>query len=291
MRWPQVCTSLCAAAALAATAHSALAIGKAECIAANDQGNNLRQGGKLMASKAEYLKCADAACPAAIREECAQRVSAVEASLPTIVVAILDAQGKDVTDATVWVDDAKVADTVDGRAQPVDPGAHRLRIETSDGKSKELAFVARQGEKNRTLAVKLEAEAGTPPEAAPLTKPKPAETEADSGQSSAGPLPWVFAGFGVVALGSFTYFALSGKSDQNDLESRCAPNCKQSEADSLNQKYLIADISLGVAVLSLGAATYFFLSSGSTEPAKGGDIGFGMQPTRGGVALGARGSF
>jgi hypothetical protein len=54
----------------------------------------------------------------------------------------------------------------------------------------------------------------------------------------------------------------------------------------------IADISLGVSLLSLDAATYFFVSGSKSErPPSSAKLGVGMGPTRNGFALGARGSF
>jgi len=273
-------------------AGTARADAKAECIAANDQANTLRQQGKLREAKAKYLVCADSNCPKVVRDECVERVGAMDASIPTVVIAVVDANGNDVTRGKVSIDGEKVSDSVDGRAEPVDPGEHRLLFEGDDGQRAELAFVARQGEKNRTLKITLEApaEAATAPTSKPPTKPS-IERPAQSADSS-NTLGWVFGGIGVVALGSFSYFALAGKSEENDLESRCAPRCKQSEADSLHQKYLIADISLGVSLLSLGAATYFFLSGGKSERSpEATQLGVSVGPTRDGFALGARGRF
>jgi hypothetical protein len=265
---------------------------KAACIAANDSANTLRQQGKLREAKKQYLSCAEAKCPKVVRDECLDRVSSVEASIPTIVVAVVDAKGIDVTRGKVLLDGEQVSEVVDGRAEAVDPGEHRVRFEAEDGTSAELSFVARQGEKNRTVKlslepVKVDAPAATSrPEVAP-----PPAIPADEHKGSSGTLGWVFGGVGVVALGSFSYFALTGKSEENDLESRCAPRCKQSEADSLHQKYLFADISLGVALLSMGAATYFFLSDTSPEKPPSAAWSLRAGPTRGGFALGASGRF
>lgn len=265
---------------------------KAECIAANDRANTLRQQAKLRAAKAEYLTCADSKCPKVVRTECLERVGNIDAGIPTVVIAVVDAGGHDVVKGRIILDGEKIADAVDGRAEPVDPGEHRLRFEGEDGQSSELSFVARQGEKNRTIKLTLEAPkpAAEEPVAAPVNAEPVAPKPVEKGSSKT--LGWVFGGLGVVALGSFSYFALKGKSQENDLESRCAPRCAQSEADSLHQKYLIADISLGVSLLSLGAATYFFVSSGKSErPPSSAEVQLSAGPTRAGFALGACGRF
>jgi hypothetical protein len=75
----------------------------------------------------------------------------------------------------------------------------------------------------------------------------------------------VSAGGARAALGSFTYFALSGRSVQNDLE-LCKPNCEnRADIDRMRSRYLIADISLGVALVSLGVGAYAWTQR-SSEP-------------------------
>ena len=81
-------------------------------------------------------------------------------------------------------------------------------------------------------------------------------------------ISYALAGVGAVALGSFAFFAVTGKSDENDLRDRCSPNCPESDVDSVRTKYLVADISLGVGIASLGAATFLFVTSNDSRKAK-----------------------
>src|SRR6185295_14465035 len=102
-----------------------------------------------------------------------------------------------------------------------------------------------QGEKNRRVLVRLEGRA---------TAPK--ETES----SGRGPLPWVLGGVAVVALGSFAFFGTRALSKKDDIESTCASahSCSQSQKDGLFTSALVADISLGVALIAGGLATWLF---------------------------------
>jgi hypothetical protein len=75
----------------------------------------------------------------------------------------------------------------------------------------------------------------------------------------------VLGGVAVVSLGAFGYFALTGRQKQSDLEEQCAPRCATSEYDDMKQKYLFADIALGLAVVSGGLATWLFLDTGKSE--------------------------
>ena len=77
---------------------------------------------------------------------------------------------------------------------------------------------------------------------------------------------WVLSGVAVVGLGSFTYFGLSGKHQENDLKSHCAPGCQDSDVDAMYRSYLIADVSLGVSLAAASVAGYLLLSPSKTSP-------------------------
>jgi hypothetical protein len=72
---------------------------------------------------------------------------------------------------------------------------------------------------------------------------------------------YALAGLGVAALGSFTYFGLSGKGDYRSLRDSCSPACTDGQIGKVHDELLAADVSLGVAVVSLGVAAYLFLAT------------------------------
>jgi hypothetical protein len=96
-----------------------------------------------------------------------------------------------------------------------------------------------------------------------------ATNEVTAGQHRLPPGFWVASGVGAAALLSFGAFALAGHGKQTALDD-CSPNCslnRQSDYDAMRRDYLIADISLGVAVASAGVATWiFFTSKPSSAP-------------------------
>ncbi|HEY0465838.1 MAG TPA: hypothetical protein VGC79_16610, partial [Polyangiaceae bacterium] len=71
------------------------------------------------------------------------------------------------------------------------------------------------------------------------------------------PMAYVFGGLGAAALGAWGFYALDGRNKQNELE-RCAPHCQPSDVDAMRKSYLIADVLLGVSLVSFGTGTYFF---------------------------------
>jgi hypothetical protein len=87
---------------------------------------------------------------------------------------------------------------------------------------------------------------------------------------------YVLGGVGVVALGSFAAFALSGKSAESAMDG-CKPACTQAQADKMRLRYLLADVSLGVGVAALGVGGYLYFSA-AREPNgtawRGGSVGW-----------------
>jgi hypothetical protein len=276
--------SACALTALSAAllhAPRANAGDAASCIAANNRGNDLALEGKLLAARAELARCAAASCPKIIADECAALVARVGSNIPTVVVAATDPSGRDVSPIHVYLD-GRLEQSESGRAIALDPGQHDLRVVAADGRSASAKLVALEGQKNRLVRIDLPATAGVEP-AREETTAAPAERA-----SGAPAAAWVLGGVGIVALGSFGYFALRGNAKENDLEEKCAPRCTDSQADELYRNYLIADVSLGVGVVALGAATYLFVTAAKS---KAESVAIRVAPARGGAQLGMRLNF
>jgi hypothetical protein len=259
--------SLPAAALVALAASPATAIDKAECANAYERAQEERGAGKLRQARESLVVCAQAACPDFIQRDCTKWMSDVETALPTIVVTAKDAVGNDLTNVRVLMDGDVIAEELTGRAIAVNPGKHELRFEVEGLAPVTRQLLVNEGQKNRMVQVSFEA--------ASVVDEAPAGEGGEpdlAGSTSTGgisnqTLGTIFGGVGVLGLAGFTIFALSGNSEKSDLEAPvsaggCAPNCTSEQVDSVRQKYLLADISLGVGLVSLGLATYFFLTAG-----------------------------
>lgn len=248
---------------------------KKACVVASEKAQALRSEGKMISARELLLVCARDVCPTVVRKDCSRWVAEVDEALPSIVVAAKDESGHDVTDAKVYVDDQLFSETLDGKSQPIDPGAHVVRLERQ-GKQITEKVLIREGEKNRIVLIHLGPqpnEGGGPPPPPP-SKPIPSET-------------WILGGVGVVGLVGFIGFGLSARSQASDLRSSCAPACAQSDVDSVKKKALFADVSLGIGLVALGAATYFYLTTSNEKDAT--KVGFA--PLNGGGALSVAGHF
>ena len=95
----------------------------------------------------------------------------------------------------------------------------------------------------------------------------------------------MLGGVAVAGLGSFGYFSLTGKSKQSDLEDSCAPRCSDEDYDNMQRNFVIADVSLGVALIAGGVATWLVLD-GSKEEKR-----VGIVPLRSGAAASFQGRF
>ena len=152
-----------------------------QCIAENELATKQRAEGKLAEAKQHYLVCAAAECPAVVRDECQSLLQKMESSLPTVVFVLVDEKGNDVTGARAFVDDAKTAEALDGHALVLNPGNHKVVVETPTGASVEQTVVAREGEKNRRVRIQLPAKRPGP-EVDPVVTVAP--------KATASPPPW-----------------------------------------------------------------------------------------------------
>jgi hypothetical protein len=233
--------------------------GVAECVAAHSHGQSERNAGRLQSAKADFVACSKPACPAAIQTECVALLAELEAYIATVVFAAVDEDGNDVTDVKVKVDDQPMLDKLSGLSTALDPGSHTVTYIWPDGFEQTQTVVVAQGEKNRRVELRREKKVAAPP-----PPPPPPPQNVETGGKSTPVAAYVLGGVGVLALGSFATFAVLGKSAQSDMDG-CKPYCKQEQADKMRLHYLVADISLGVSLVALGASGYLFVS-GSREP-------------------------
>jgi hypothetical protein len=244
---------------------------KAACIAASDEGQQLKIDGKLTLARKRLLACARAECPAIVRQDCAQWMAEVDAALPTVVLGARDAEGGDLIAVRVFEDGTLVADHLDGRALPLDPGPHLFRFETAGAPAVEVQVLARAGERNRPITasfVSTPRGAATPP--SEITAPAPPTNLASGERPAPSPVTWVFAGVAVAALATALYFEVAQVNDYNHLSATCAGHCPADQVDHVGTERWVAGISAGIGVVSLGVAAYLVLArpAGTRSPTK-----------------------
>ncbi len=211
------------------------------CVAAFEQGQRLRKEDKLVRARAEFQRCGMASCPALVSKRCIEWMDQVSSALPSILIVVRDAQGRDLPEASIYVDGSHIT-RPRGKPLPVDPGEHLVRTVVGD-QSVEQRVVVVQGERERAVTLVL-------PEVPRPPTPPPARTR----------LPvYLLGGVAALSLGSFAYFGLTGRNDADHLQSTCAPTCSDGQVSAVRRKLIAADVSLGIAAASLAVGTYLLL--------------------------------
>jgi hypothetical protein len=221
---------------------------KRACVEAHIEGQRLRDTGKLKAARQQFLACAVESCPAPLRKDCLQWLDETAAAMPTLLIRA-QSDGRDTADVSVLVDGEPAADRLTGMPVPVDPGEHVLRFVARDGRTKEERVVLNAGEKSRRVTVDFSASASRPAEAPPQRPPPTTRTPV-----------YVLGAVGIAAIGSFAFFGVKALTQGNDLKASCAPTCSDQDSSAVHRNALIADVSLGVGILALGAATWILLT-------------------------------
>lgn len=235
------------AVALLAAAGSARADEPDRCATEAEEGQAARVAGKLRAARVHVIACSRDSCPRVIRSDCVRWLGEIDAELPSVVIRARDATGADVSDVTVFVDQEKVADRVDGRPIAVDAGERVVRIARRDGATVSQRLIVRSGERARIVTMQIEG------------------SEAPRERSTVGPLVLGGVGLGLLAGGAILWTI--GRGDHADLKATCAPtgSCATSDVDAARTKLIVGDVAAAVGILAVAGAVYWYLTSTSSR--------------------------
>jgi len=237
-----------------------------------EQTEAMRAEGRYRESRVRLLECVNAQCGGDVRRRCAATLQKLDANTPSIVVRAEDAQGNDVLDVSVSLGEEPLVSSLDGMAIAIDPGEHHF-VFTRPGYAPVLEVIKiSEGQKFRAIDVVIGSE--------PALASKPAEAEpvaSDAGATERAIASATLIGVGAVGVASYAWLGLSARSGEDEL-GECAPNCSRGKVDSVETRYLLANVSIGVGVLALGAATWLLLSGPSGDE---------VAEPNGGLAIGA----
>ena len=225
------------------------------CSAAYEHAQELRADKDLLGAREQLLACSNPTCAEFIRKDCGQWLGEVEVSLPSVAIQAHDEHARPLTAVQTSVDGTVAAAALDGHALGLNPGKHHFEFQAAGFLPVERDLLLVEGQKNQLIEVAFQAlpAAPLPAPVAPPSEPGPRVS----------PAAYALGALGVVGLASFAGFGLSGLGQEHTLrDSPCAGTrtCSDDQLSPIRHKYLIADISLGVGVVSLAAATYLFLS-------------------------------
>jgi hypothetical protein len=267
---------LCASFASTATAADRTSLA---CIQSAEAGETARSNGDLLQARELFSRCSAQDCPTVLRHDCTTWLDETARQTPSIVIGARDAQGHDVLDARATLDGTRTLDSLSGSAIDLNPGPHVVRVERSGSPPVEIQVVLRAGEKNRAILATF----APPPNTAPPPPPPPPPIAPESRGIPVG--VFFFGGVGVAALGVFSYFAVRGNHDADNLHSTCAPGCTDSQVSSVRLELREADIALGVGVLAVAAATWIGVRAATRPQSSAWQLV--VTPTVGGARAGA----
>jgi len=210
------------------------------CTKAAQQGQQLRDQGKLRAARASFGACVQPQCPGPVRKDCSEWFAEVDRRVPTVILRAVRADGSDAAPTSALLDGEPVS--LDGRRVPVDPGRHVFEVEIPGGK-RTTSFQAVESEQSRFVTLAVD------------------DLEPSRGRSRAR-VAYGLYGLSGVALITAGVTGYIGMRDWVDLQSECRPRCAAADINAAKTKFLVADVALGVSLLSAAAATVLLL----TEP-------------------------
>jgi hypothetical protein len=227
------------------------------CSAAYERTQTEKLAGHYVAASASALECSQLQCNAAIVQECVRFYGALEAETPTLVFSARKAEGGELTDVRVEMDGKLVSQQITGRPLATDPGPHNFVFIHAKRGLLRVSETARVGDKARVIEV-------TFPD--PAAKSKVNEPPAPAARGGVPAMTYVLGGLGVVALGSFVYFRVTGVNDYNALNESCSPGCDPADVDPIRSKFTYSYVSLGVGIASVAGAAAFYFAGRSGGP-------------------------
>jgi hypothetical protein len=203
---------------------------KAQCIKANEDGQTLRQAGKIADARVQLRLCGDPTCPAIVRSDCTKRLDELEAIQPTIIFEAKDGAGHDLGAVTVTMDGRPFADKLDGTALDVEPGQHEFTFTVPNQAPVVEKLIIKEADKARHERVVI----GAPPPAvvsstsppllaSPATPPMPVEP-ASSGMATRKIAGLIVGGVGVAGFAVGSVFAVLTSSAISAQKTDCPGN-------------------------------------------------------------------
>jgi hypothetical protein len=279
-----------------------------ECVVASDQGQQLRDDGKLAAARERFVVCARDACPALVRTACQKWLSQVTAEQPTVIIGLRDAAGHDIIDSRVFIDGVLALSKLDGSPLRLDPGPHVFRFEATGFLPVEQSILARQAETNRVITAILNpVPDGSGPAIVPLVGPGPsyppggAESERPASVRAVSLPPstrkwntlgWALGGAGLVGLSLGIGFGVAAITFDGDAHCNPSMQCLRGPLDSARTAATGSSVGfIAGGVLLAGGVTLVLVMPRRMRPSDSTRVGIDVGPLVGrqcaGLTLGA----
>jgi hypothetical protein len=184
----------------------------------------------------------------------------------TVSFAVRTEGGDDIRQARVLMDGQILSGALDGWAVTIPPGEHVFEFAAAGYVSQEHPVTIHAGMMAELLTVALKpvelADAKAP---IVIERPRAAEEVfADYSAPKTKSDPWmvtyVAAGTAIVSLGIGTALGVSANNQISSLRATCAPNCTNDQVSSVSTDLTIADVALGVGLVSGAVAVVWAIT-------------------------------
>ena len=252
---------------------SADSLSKDQCVDAHSRGQDAKEQGKISLARKLFLSCAQPACPALVQGDCARYADDLTRQQSSLTFVARDAQGNDLPDTTVYVDDSLLLTRLDdGKPHDVDPGKHTVRFTTA-GKEQTVTLVVGTGEKGRAVVAAFNTINVLPPGAArsgPGGQPREPEIKV---LHPMGSRIMIDVGGGVAATGAVIAVIgfLRVPSNCSVSSGHCTAPPGDPVFDRAKSGVVLADVglvagTLGAATLAGGLIWYYTKATTEREP-------------------------
>lgn len=243
-------------------------ISKEACIDAHSRGQDAKEQGKISAARKLFLTCAQAGCPALVQGDCARFADDLTRQQSSLTFVARDAQGADLVDTAVYVDEILVTSRLDdGRPYDVDPGRHVVRF-SCRGKDQVVALVVGTGEQGRAVVATFPA-INPPASTAPAAElgaraPGPRTTHPSGSKLLIGAGAVVTAAG--LAVGTIGVFGVPSNCSISTNRCTAPPGDPVfEEASSSVQLVNVGIFTSAVGVAALAGGLYWYYSKARTE--------------------------
>jgi hypothetical protein len=184
----------------------------------------------------------------------------------TVSFAVRNENGEDLHHARVTMDGQLLSDALQGWAVNIPPGEHVFEFAAAGYVSQDHPVTIHAGMVAELVTVALR-----PVELADVTAPVVMErprysdrvfTGDSSSQTKSDPwmVTYVAGGTAILALGIGTALGVSAANRISSLRATCAPNCSSDQVSSISSEMTVADISIGVGIVSGAVAVVWALT-------------------------------
>ena len=244
--------------------------------------------GQLVSALGDYeMAAADAqeANAQDVTQVVGPRLESLRVRIPKLVVK----RGKDATVAAITVDGVVLGAPMVGKEMPMNPGPHAVEAKAAGYKPFKVSIELAEKD-SKTIEVSLVAlQSGSEPIAG-LIPTSSSTAPVDVPPKKKNVLPFVVGGIEAASLITSGVFYLLRAGTTSDLDAACGPNrdtCPadaQSTYDKGRTYNTVANITLAVGVVGVGAGVVLYLTTGKPTKAPS-TASVGIAPTPGGASL------